>query len=944
MKNYYKLEAGDQTITFAAIELNQNGSDYIYHITESQRNDMPQELNDRITEYDALYDSDTEEYEQLLLESYDLIDDILYYESSMMPTIEQAEVTATTEVAKLTATNLNNTAISKIDNLTTVTTVNTALKNYAKVYVKTGYVKLEIVNGASFTYDGTYESDDGSTWNYGTWVGQFKVTNYSDEEDIEYSDILTLRITDNVPDFTKQKFEKELSTDNKNNVFDVLSIEELTDFEKALTYYSLHRLVSFYDSIQGGLDVLIQMDQASDGADLYDDLYVPYYKKLKACQNEIDLRQSTIDELQSLLDKNQIKREEIQNDLDFEVFLGDLYPIFCSYRREEKYSNSNYVSDGLDNAGIIKKAKQFLDEARNELQKSSEKQITISTTLYNLLIMKEFEPIVDNFELGNWIRIKVDGKLYRLRLIGYEINFDNIQTINVTFSTVSKVKDFMSDVESVISSAQSMAKSYSAVMKQAENGNNANNNIDSWVQNGLNSALVSILNSNARMTITDRGLLGRTYDDITGTYGDEQMLLNNNLLVYTSDNWESAEAALGKHNYTHYDEYSNSFIDDTAYGLSARFVQAGYISGSQIIGGNIYSDNYSSTNTGTIGTHIGLRDGTMNLGDNFVWDGTLLNIKGDIKGGSINLGDGTFTVDNEGNMIATSANITGNITSSTINGGSIDIGNGVFTVDSSGNLSATSASITGNISSSTIEGGSINIGNGTFAVDNKGNMTATSANITGNITSSTISGGSIDIGNGVFKVDNKGKMTATSADISGSINVASGSTIAGFEITDKYIQTTDGIMGIGNDANWAFWSGYNSSTGTAKFKVTQNGDVTASSITITGGSVAGSTVGSGIKGGNINNSSISKDKFNSGVATWVGDIAADTITANYIESKCAQIGKLTINSNGYLQVNSRLYVPNNSVYANDFYFYTSDGRAESLSGRLDAIWNAINAL
>ena len=924
VKNCFKLEAGDDVITAAVMGLNQNGSDYIYYIRESQMKDMPQELVDKIDEYNVLYDSYTEEYEKLLLESYDLIDEILYYESSMMPTIEQAEVTATTEAEKLTIANLNNLALSSVSENTKAISVDTAIKNYAKVYVKTGYVKLEVMPNSTFTYKGTYEDEDGNTWNRGTWVGQFKVTNYSDEEDIAYSDVLEITVNDNYSEFIHQKIAKEIaSSDDESSVFDVLGIEELDDFKEALTHYSLNRLTSFYDAIQGALDVLIGMDQANEEADLYESLYVPYYDKLKACQTEIDIRQATIDEKESELTKNQNRQKEIQKDLDFEENLGDLYPIFCSYRREDKYSNSNYVSDGLSNAEIIEKAKEFLKVAKEELQKSSEKQINISTTLYNLLVMEEFKPIVDYFELGNWIRIRVDGDLYRLRLIGYEINFDSLQTINVTFSTITKVKDFMSDIESVISSAQSMAQSYGSLTKQAEKGSVAQNNIDSWIENGLNSALINISNNNNQTTtMTKRGLLGRAYDDITGTYSDEQSLLTNNLLVFTTNNWESVECALGKHDFTYYDENydtetTSGFVTETAYGLSAKFVQAGHISGTQIIGGDIYSDNYSSAN-GT-GTHIGLREGTLDLGNSFIWDGSTLKIVGDIIGGSITLGDGTFTVDNDGNMVATSASIIGNISSSTIEGGSIDIGNGTFTVDAEGNMVATSANITGNISSSTIEGGSIDIGNGTFTVDTEGNLSATSASITGTISSSTINGGSINIGNGVFKVDEEGNVTATSANITGSINVSSGSTIAGFSITDKYIQTTDEVMGIGNDTNWAIWAGYNKSDGTAKFKVTQNGDVTANSITITGGSVAGSTVSSGIKGANINNSSISKDKFNSGVATWVGDIAANKIEAVKVEVDELEANVATINR---LQIGNYLFHPSYSTELGNFVTWT----------------------
>ncbi len=100
-----------------------------------------------------------------------------------------------------------------------------------------------------------------------------------------------------------------------------------------------------------------------------------------------------------------------------------------------------------------------------------------------------------------------------------------------------------------------------------------------------------------------------------------------------------------------------------------------------------------------------------------------------IKRGSININD-KFVVDNQGNMTAINGTFTGDI-----NGGTIDIGNGSFVVDSTGNV--------------TIEKGSINI-NDKFIVDSDGNMTAINGTFTGdingsNITGSTISGGSINV-------------------------------------------------------------------------------------------------------------------------------------------------------------------------------------------------------
>jgi hypothetical protein len=92
------------------------------------------------------------------------------------------------------------------------------------------------------------------------------------------------------------------------------------------------------------------------------------------------------------------------------------------------------------------------------------------------------------------------------------------------------------------------------------------------------------------------------------------------------------------------------------------------------------------------------------------------------------------------------------ITGATITGGSLDIGSGTFEVDNLGNLTATSATITG---------GTITIGSGdtVFKVDSDGNMWL----------------GDAVYADAEFKVSNAGALVATSATITGAINASSGS-------------------------------------------------------------------------------------------------------------------------------------------------------------------------
>lgn len=871
VKNCFKLEAGDDIMTSAVRSLNPNGTDYLYILRDEDKKDMPKKLVDKLEEYSTLYDSKSQTIKELTQEEYDLNDKLLHYQSSMMPSIVEVTdvptlsnvekpkegiiyvhgnmaylfdgtdfvpqyedsdflmelaplyetATPATEVAKLTVQNLSPIALQTLHEQTSLATVNTALKNYAKIFIKTGYVKLEIdesKSGFALNLDesGVLVTDENG-YHSGTWHGRFIVTGYSDAEDVVYTDEVDIQVTDNYADFLTQKAQKALgaSDDKEGSVFDVLSIEDMEHFKKTLTLYSASRLESFSGAIEAALSVLQGKNQADkELSELFDSLYAPYEQKSKACAEQLSVIQSKISSVKDKLSIVDVKRKEIQTELNLENHLGDLYPIFCSYKREDKYSNSNFISDGLDNAQLIERATEFWELAEKEIKKSANGQYNISSTLYNLLAMKEFAPLTDYFELGNWIRIRVDGQLLRLRLIGYEINFENLQSIGVTFSTVTKIPNLKTERQSILASAKSLATNFGYVSKQAEKGQKANANMNAIVQNGLNSGLVQIKNNDREeVTYGKHGLLLREYDDILDDYTGKQCKLTHNAMVYTTDNWETASQAIGEHEYTYYENSSDSFQTALGYGVTSQFCQSAFIYGGQITGADIYSVDYSRTNS--IGSHISLTGrGSFAFGKALKFDGTNLTIDG----------NGTFT--------------------GTINAKAGYIGSDEYPhqwIIGNNESRAYIYNGTDSMSSTTVgtyigTDGFRNYKSALKYVDiSDGVLSCNGANITGTITANTGSIGGWTIG--------------TSSLTGGSVTLNSNGSLSG--------------------PSWSI-----SNTGLATF----------SNVNITGGTVAGGTVGSGISGGNINNNSINVYKFDSGVETWVGDIAAGTITAARINT------------------------------------------------------------
>ena len=683
VKNCFKLEAGDDLMTATIRNCNPNGTDYIWYFSDSLKEDMSDELVNKIESYNKLYNKYYNEYnsnidEKLLndynsivdkyspdnenlqkIESpitgysklmnayYNVIDLMLYLKSGLMPNIKMSKTNAEEQANLLTSSALSPVAVADIT-VASLSTINSAVLAMAKVIIKPTY-KVQI---------NTSELVDEGNSKY--WNGNFVITNYSDEEDTYISEIVSIAVNDDLETFTRQKIDKAL---NKENTDD-LSITELFkkelivtevegakvfsgDFYEELKKYALNPLIGFRDACQACIDIMIEQGVGSgdswsdddDGSEsnLYKKLYMPYYYKLKAIEAEISVRENEISIIAGVYDTDgniivdglqtniEECRTQIQNVLNFENYLGtDLWLEFCAYRREDKYSNPNYISDGLNNAELFEKALEFFKVAENEIYKSAELQHSISTTLNNLLAIPKFKDLVNSFNVGNWIRVQVDDRIFKLRLLKYEIDFGNFNDIPVEFSDVTKVKDGSSDVRSILSQASSMATSYSSVQRQASQGAKSNSVLNNWVENGLSATQTKIVDGHdENLMFGKNSFWCRQYDPITDTYSDEQIKIVNSTIAITDDNWATTKTAIGKYYYI--DPHTKEL--KSAYGVNGETIVGKFILGEKMSmqnesGSFVFDGNGMSVTSKTddgVGTMTFNEDGLIvNHGNNTV--------------------------------------------------------------------------------------------------------------------------------------------------------------------------------------------------------------------------------------------------------------------------------------------------------------------------------------
>lgn len=781
IKNTFRLSGGDDLMTATIRSLNPNGSDYITKFNQYDYDDMPQELVTKLEQYQNLYDSLQPRYQNIMKNLFDALDKKIYYESGMMPYNEFTNPTLNETITRVKS-NVTTAALSTLTLSTTKAVVTNTIKNLARVFMNTGIFKVEVADE-----DHVQWIPPSSTGGTGTWSGELIITKYKNEEESGSTGVLTVTVTSDRGTYLNQKIMKNLiKADDNDLTYNVLSQSSANNyqaFKNAIAQYGLVRLASFRDALQGCLDILIQ-ERADAVLEFRNSIYVPYQTKLNLVIAEINTRQNTVDFWEKKVEEYEAERDTIQRRLNLRVNLGEEdYKIYCAYRRENTYQNSNFISDGLETNELFKRAEEFIELATKELDKASTPQYTITTTLHNLINYNpDFAHIKDKFKIANWLRVKIDDEIYRLRLMSASICLGNPESLTVEFSNITSYHDVMNDVQSVLSKAQSMATSYDATQKQAGSSYQVSNSVRDFYKTGLLSAMNTLKNNNSEEITIDRyGILGRDYDMDTDAYSGEQVRLTHNMLAFTSDGWNNVSLALGKHAYTEYDKVQQKFVDKEDYGLSARFVQAGLVSGTQIIGGDIYSSNFASG----VGTHINLNNGTFEVGGNkLTYNGSTLSIRGNITVGGSGNTNGTVNVLNaSGQPVVTLDN--NGITLK--NGATIDyskISNPPTIPTSASQLSDYSTLIT-NTSIRTIEVTAQNLTAGHVAAEN---ITGTT------ISGKTISGGTI---NGATITGNT-SITQKSSDNSEKVVIDGGEINVGSTNSKWYTKIDNGFVKVSN--------------------------------------------------------------------------------------------------------------------------------------------------
>lgn len=526
------------------------------------------------------------------------------------------------------------------------------------------------------------------------------------------------------------------------------------------TEYGLIPLQEQLASYKQKQDLMIKKGQANKDHVDYQTMYLPCYNTIEDIEKQINIVKDEIEQIESR--KNTLSEEmsSIINNVSMKNnFSTEELSELTKFIREEELSSSNFVvTDTMTEAQRIDMLRDMLEYGKKELAKKAQPTISFSADIVNLYDIHEFKNYCGDFDTGNYIHVILrDDYIIKSRILS--IDFDFIEhNISPTFGSLFKIKEkgIFSDVTEAVSLAQSAATSVSFNSSHWSQASKDSTSISKMLSDGLLAAGQALKTSNSDLVVDERGVF--VNNTTSSEYPNDGIFIGGGQILFTDDGFASVKTALGRITYT------KNGVDYSTFGLLADVVLAGYVGGSTIEGSEI--------------------------------------IGGTITGSEFNNGNGTFSVDSDGNLIATSGAIGGwTIGTNKIYAGSPDDGEKVavmqkprdgiqwvfaaggsshssysdcpFRVSKDGILYATDAVIEGKISATKGKFGGINISqnkiysdNNNLVITSDGYATLKDVSITGVHTGSSF-GGVTYSSSGTYGGFNNGFSAGTSFGLSG---------------------------------------------------------------------------------------------------------------------------------------------------------------------------------
>lgn len=250
-------------------------------------------------------------------------------------------------------------------------------------------------------------------------------------------------------------------------------------------YYEPYKKVQI-TNIEAGWS---QKDSANYG------YYYPVVLFLNSIEDAISKRDSTIADYEKQYNTLQQRNTEISNELlmSNNFTEGQLIRLSAFLREDELQLNDIVETDQDSLADTFKIKQDAMESGRIELQKLCQPQLKFSMSMANIYALPEFEPIIDQFQLGNVIKVGLRSDyIKQSRLLQVDINFDQFSDFSCEFGELTNLRT-QSDIHAdLLKKAVQAGKSVATNSSYWTKGADKSNSIDLRLQEGLLNSIEAL--------------------------------------------------------------------------------------------------------------------------------------------------------------------------------------------------------------------------------------------------------------------------------------------------------------------------------------------------------------------------------------------------------------------------------------------------------------------
>jgi hypothetical protein len=227
------------------------------------------------------------------------------------------------------------------------------------------------------------------------------------------------------------------------------------------------------------------------------------------------------------------------------------------------YQNENFIqTDIMELSEIQEQAQELYDQAVFVLAKLSQPRYEFSLDAINFIALEEYSTITAQLELGSVITLDLDGGLTLFEknyvptsgsstlvypvVLGFDINYDDPTDFSMIFSNRLRLDDSSFQLSDLLgSSSDSAITSSFNSEKWSSWKNNYQDEVSTFITSSLDAAKNSVISGSTQNIVIDQtGIRVRSL--ISGsTYDDKQVWVNNGVMAFTDDNWNTSKLALG---------------------------------------------------------------------------------------------------------------------------------------------------------------------------------------------------------------------------------------------------------------------------------------------------------------------------------------------------------------------------------------------------------------